>query len=65
MPRYEYLVQWKRLPDSEASWEPAEALWQFQREIDRFQEESATKTSPNSTGENVTVHTDLSSSRRL
>ena len=29
MPRHEYLVQWKELPNSEASWELAEALWQF------------------------------------
>ncbi|KAL6342672.1 hypothetical protein AAG906_013078 [Vitis piasezkii] len=26
----EYLVKWKRLLESEASWEPADALWQFQ-----------------------------------
>ena len=25
----EYLVKWKGLPESEASWEPADALWQF------------------------------------
>ncbi|RVW63223.1 Transposon Tf2-2 polyprotein [Vitis vinifera] len=29
-PATEYLVKWKGLPESEASWEPAEALWQFQ-----------------------------------
>ncbi|XP_034695628.1 uncharacterized protein LOC117921777 [Vitis riparia] len=26
-PVTEYLVKWKRLPESEASWEPADALW--------------------------------------
>ena len=25
----EYLVKWKGLPKSEASWEPIDALWQF------------------------------------
>ncbi|KAL6349849.1 hypothetical protein AAG906_001736 [Vitis piasezkii] len=29
-PATEYLVKWKGLPESEASWEPADALWQFQ-----------------------------------
>ncbi|RVW21672.1 Retrovirus-related Pol polyprotein from transposon 297 [Vitis vinifera] len=31
----EYLVKWKGLPESEASWEPADALWQFQEQIER------------------------------
>ena len=28
-PYKEYLVKWKGLPESEASWEPANTLWQF------------------------------------
>ena len=28
-PTTEYLVKWKGLPESEASWELADALWQF------------------------------------
>nr|XP_048321702.1 uncharacterized protein LOC125419544 [Ziziphus jujuba var. spinosa] len=34
-PSHEYLVKWKGLPDSEASWEPADALWQFKDHIQR------------------------------
>ncbi|GMQ12089.1 hypothetical protein CsSME_00054546 [Camellia sinensis var. sinensis] len=45
-PRHEYLVKWKGLPDCEASWEPAEALWQFEDKIQRFHQENATRTSP-------------------
>ncbi|RVW43718.1 Transposon Tf2-11 polyprotein [Vitis vinifera] len=32
----EYLVKWKGLPESEASWEPRDALWQFQEQIEQF-----------------------------
>ncbi|RVW21690.1 hypothetical protein CK203_099893 [Vitis vinifera] len=42
---YGYLVKWKGLPESEASWEPANALWQFQEQIERFRAEGATRTS--------------------
>ncbi|PKI67971.1 hypothetical protein CRG98_011567 [Punica granatum] len=28
-PKREYFIKWKGLPESEASWEPAEDLWQF------------------------------------
>ena len=28
-PDMEYLVKWKGLPESEASWEPVNALWQL------------------------------------
>nr|CAN64786.1 hypothetical protein VITISV_014071 [Vitis vinifera] len=44
-PATEYLVKWKGLPESEASWEPANALWQFQEQIEWFRAEDATKTS--------------------
>jgi hypothetical protein len=45
-PSTEYLVKWKRLPESEASWEAEDALWQFRDQIQRFKEEGATRTSP-------------------
>ena len=44
-PATEYLVKWKGLPESEASWEPANALWQFQEQIERFRAKDATRTS--------------------
>ncbi|RVW76146.1 Transposon Ty3-I Gag-Pol polyprotein [Vitis vinifera] len=44
-PTTEYLVKWKELPESEASWEPTNALWQFQEQIERFRAEDATRTS--------------------
>ena len=50
MPRHEYSVQWKGLPNNEASWEPTEALWQFQKKIDQFHEKNAMRTSSDSVG---------------
>ncbi|RVW72680.1 hypothetical protein CK203_056559 [Vitis vinifera] len=44
-PATEYLVKWKGLSESEASWEPADALWQFQKQIQRLRAEGATRTS--------------------
>ena len=44
-PATEYLVKWKGLSESEASWELANALWQFQEQIDQFWAEDATRTS--------------------
>ena len=35
-PYKEYLVKWKGLPKSEASLEPANTLWQFQKQIEQF-----------------------------
>ena len=44
-PATEYLVKWKGIPESEASWELADALWQFQEQIEQFRAEDATRTS--------------------
>ncbi|KAL1151422.1 hypothetical protein V6Z11_A09G040800 [Gossypium hirsutum] len=52
-PRRENLVRWKGFPDSEMSWEPAEALWYFQDKIDRYHAENATRASLDLVGENV------------
>ena len=41
----EYLVKWKGLPKSEANWEPADALWQFQEQIEWFQAKGAMRMS--------------------
>ena len=40
-PRLEYFVKWKGLSDSESSWEPARALWQFEDLIEKFYREKA------------------------
>ncbi|PKI61780.1 hypothetical protein CRG98_017830 [Punica granatum] len=45
-PKREYLIKWKGLPESEASWEPAEDLWQFTKQIEAFYVENATRASP-------------------
>ena len=47
-------MKWKGLPDSEASWEPANTLWQFQKQIEQLRAERATRTSAALVGENVT-----------
>ncbi|RVW80081.1 hypothetical protein CK203_052418 [Vitis vinifera] len=44
-PTTEFLVKWKGLTESEASWEPVDALWQFQEQIEQFRAEGATRTS--------------------
>ncbi|KAJ0629961.1 putative nucleotidyltransferase, Ribonuclease H [Helianthus annuus] len=45
VPSYkEYLIKWKNLPDSEASWETEDSLWQFRDEIKKYHEGS-TRTS--------------------
>ena len=36
-PSREYFVKWKGLPDSETSWEPENALWQFEDKVREFQ----------------------------
>ncbi|XP_076888046.1 uncharacterized protein LOC143538355 [Bidens hawaiensis] len=41
----EYLVKWKDLPDTEASWEAEDTLWQFRDKIKEYHEVGATRTS--------------------
>ncbi|XP_050946730.1 uncharacterized protein LOC127151303 [Cucumis melo] len=54
VPSYsEYLILWEGLPESEASWEREDLLWQFQQEIEKFKE-NATGTLRNQVGEGVT-----------
>ncbi|KAH9648298.1 Endonuclease [Citrus sinensis] len=40
----EYLVKWKNLPESEATWEREDDLWQFAEHIQNFKHENATRT---------------------
>ncbi|KAL9162368.1 hypothetical protein ABFS82_07G085900 [Erythranthe guttata] len=42
-PSIQYLIKWKGLPESEATWETKEDLWQFQDRLHLFE---ATRTSP-------------------
>ena len=53
-PYKEYLVKWKGLPKSEASWELENTLWQLQKQIEQFWAERATRTSADLVEENVT-----------
>ena len=53
-PYTEYLVKWKGLPESEATWEPANTLWQFQKQIEQFRARGSTRKSAALVGENVT-----------
>ncbi|GJS02910.1 putative nucleotidyltransferase, ribonuclease H [Tanacetum coccineum] len=46
VPSYkEYLIKWRDLPDSEASWEVEYLLWQFADEIKRYHEDDTARTS--------------------
>nr|GEY56463.1 hypothetical protein [Tanacetum cinerariifolium] len=46
VPSYkEYLIKWRDLPYSEASWESEDSLWQFADEIKRYYEDGTTRTS--------------------
>ncbi|TXG69042.1 hypothetical protein EZV62_003977 [Acer yangbiense] len=45
VPNYiEYLVKWKELSDSKASWERRDTLWQFAEHIQRYKDEDTTRT---------------------
>ena len=43
-PYNEYLVKWKNLPESEATWERENYLWQFAEHIQNFKHESTMRT---------------------
>ncbi|TXG51634.1 hypothetical protein EZV62_024158 [Acer yangbiense] len=46
VPSYtEYLVKWKDFPDSEASWERGDTLWQFVEHIQRYKDDDAKRMS--------------------
>ncbi|XP_015946584.1 uncharacterized protein LOC107471601 [Arachis duranensis] len=44
-PSIQYLIKWKALPITKASWETREDLWQFQEHLEHYHEQNATKTS--------------------
>ncbi|QHO56919.1 uncharacterized protein DS421_3g77880 [Arachis hypogaea] len=46
-PSIQYLIKWKGLPITEASWEAREDLGQFQEHLERYQEQNVTRTSAN------------------
>ena len=56
-PRHEYFVLWKGLPDTEGSWEHAEALWQFKNQVEQYHSSRVTRASLDPVGENVTDRT--------
>ena len=39
-PTTEFLIKWKGLPESEASWEPIRDLWQFEEQIKAYEEKA-------------------------
>ena len=46
VPSYtEYLIKWRNLADSEASWEAQDALWQFADKIKKYHKDGPTRTS--------------------
>ena len=45
-----YLVKWKGAVETEASWEKASILWQFEKEVKAFEDTLSTKTSASSGG---------------
>jgi archaellum component FlaC len=47
-PYTQYLVKWKKRPESEATWENVGDLWQFEPELRHY---TATRASPDSVGE--------------
>lgn len=53
IPTYnEYLVKWRNLPESEATWERLDDLWQFTEHVQNYQHENATRMPRAEVGEN-------------
>ena len=55
-PSTQYLIKWKGLPESEATWEAQEDLWQFENQLHHYKDTLVTRASLNQVGENVTTH---------
>ena len=45
-----YLVKWKGAAETEASWEKALTLWQFEKKVKTFKDTLPTRTSTSSSG---------------
>ena len=52
-PYNKYLVKWKNFPESEATWEREDDLWQFVEYIQNFKHASVTRTPQAYAGEDV------------
>lgn len=48
--RTSYLVKWENSPDRESSWEKAETLWQFEKQVEEYLQTLPTRTSASSSG---------------
>ena len=63
-PQHEYLVHWHGTQRSEASWEPAQHLWQYQTHINKFHSAQHDEDVVHQVGESVTDFATVSGLRR-